>query len=209
MPDFSARPGSPASSPGEPAPQPYFLFAGRLERIKGVQTLLPVFRDYRRARLVVAGTGSQEAALRRAARDCGNVVFLGHVTPARLEGLLRGAAALVLPSLTYESCPLVALKALSQATPLIARDIGSLPEIVADSRGGFTYHSDAELTQAMDRILDQPGLRRSLGDAGRSAWERLWSPEVHMQRYLGLVGELLGRKTADSGVVSHAGADVA
>jgi glycosyltransferase involved in cell wall biosynthesis len=39
------------------SPEPYFLFVGRLEKIKGLQTLIPVFRDYNKARLLIAGTG--------------------------------------------------------------------------------------------------------------------------------------------------------
>jgi glycosyltransferase involved in cell wall biosynthesis len=45
------------SSGADGSPEPYFLFVGRLEKIKGLQTLIPVFRDYNKARLLIAGTG--------------------------------------------------------------------------------------------------------------------------------------------------------
>jgi glycosyltransferase involved in cell wall biosynthesis len=39
---------------------PFFLFVGRLEKLKGLQTLIPVFRRYLKAQLLIAGTGSYE-----------------------------------------------------------------------------------------------------------------------------------------------------
>jgi glycosyltransferase involved in cell wall biosynthesis len=46
---------------------PYFLVVGRLEKLKGVQDLLPVFQNYKHARLVIVGSGDYEATLRGAA----------------------------------------------------------------------------------------------------------------------------------------------
>ena len=58
---------------------PYFLFVGRLETIKGPQTLLPVFKRFNRARLVIAGAGEAEAELRNRQQ----------IVPYRVSGLPR------------------------------------------------------------------------------------------------------------------------
>ena len=124
---------------GGPVPalpeEPYFLFVGRLEKLKGVVELIALFRRYRGAHLVIAGSGADEHRLRRAARG-GNVHFLGHVPHTHLGRLYRQALALIVPSLCFEIFPLVILEAFQQKTPVIVRNLGGMPESVAESGGG-------------------------------------------------------------------------
>jgi glycosyltransferase involved in cell wall biosynthesis len=67
--------------------RPYFLYAGRLERIKAVDTLIETFRRRRGQDLLIVGTGSEERKLRASAADLPNVHFLGWQEPARLGAL--------------------------------------------------------------------------------------------------------------------------
>jgi glycosyltransferase involved in cell wall biosynthesis len=86
LPPFTTRAPAPAPAAGwPPGSGPYFLFVGRLERVKGLQTLIPLFRRSTRARLLVAGTGSYEASLRRLAADAPNIAWLGHQSGDRLN----------------------------------------------------------------------------------------------------------------------------
>lgn len=198
MPNFVPGPAEwkPEDSAAEGAP--YFLFLGRLEHLKGLHTLIPVFRRYPRAKLMVAGTGSRESELKKLADDCPNIEFCGHVGGGRLKDLLEQACALIFPSLNYESGPLVVLEAFSYGTPVIVRDLGSMPETIRESGAGFVYRSDEELTGAMDQLLDRPELRRRLGRQGREAWAKRWSPEAHLERYFGLIDELRQRPESRS-----------
>ena len=118
-------------------PRPYFLYVGRLEKIKGVDTLLADFRGYEHADLLIAGTGTQDAELRRQAHDMPYVRFLGSLPPERLSDLYRDAIALLVPSAGYEVLGLVILEAYLQRTPVIARDMGAFTEVVEQSKGGF------------------------------------------------------------------------
>jgi glycosyltransferase involved in cell wall biosynthesis len=169
---------------------PYFLFAGRLEKIKGLHTLLPVFRRWTRARLLVAGEGGWESHLRDMARDCPTVEFVGFRTRSQLDDLYRHAMALIVPSVNFEVGPLVALEALAHGTPVIGRNIGSISEAVTDTGAGFTYDDDAGLLKALDRLMDEPGLRSTLGERGREGFQRSWTPDAHLDRYLGLIDRI-------------------
>ncbi len=202
LPNFTPSLESAMPSAAPNLSEPYFLFVGRLEWLKGLQTLIPVFRRFQRAQLRIAGAGSCEARFRSLARDCPNIQFLGWKSREELAPLLSGAIALIFPSVNFETSGLVTLEAFSQETPVLGRDLGSLPEAIRDSGGGFQYRNDEELIHAMEMLLDRPGLRRSLGQNARAAWARLWSPEVHMERYLGLVNELLERRTAHPGAAA-------
>jgi glycosyltransferase involved in cell wall biosynthesis len=177
-------------------PRPYFLYAGRLERIKGVHTLLDVFRAYEGADLVVAGDGTQERALRSQPAGNPRVRFLGRVGQTELASLYANAIALVVPSVGYEVFPLVSLEAFAQRTPVIARRVGGLPEAVEDSGGGLLYANDRELVDAMETLRTNPSQRRELGARGYAALLRLWSEDAHLERYLSIVEELRRARSA-------------
>jgi glycosyltransferase involved in cell wall biosynthesis len=186
LPDPGTVPG-PEESPGSDRP-PYFLFAGRLELIKGVEGLIDSFRG-RAEDLLIAGSGSQEAALRRHAADIPNVRFLGWLGERQLDPIYRNALALVLPTLGHESFPLVMLEAFSRAKPVVARRFGAHGEILARSGAGLTYLTKAELAEALDRLAGDPGLRGELGGLGRREYERRWRPEAHFARYFALLAQ--------------------
>jgi len=178
-------PASAAATNGDAAPQerPYFLFVGRLEKLKGVEPLIDRFRDYPDAELLIAGEGNAEDALRGSAADMDNVRFLGRLDPSDLLPLYRRATALVVPSLAYEVFPIVILEAFAQRTPVIVNDVGPLPEIVRESGGGRVYGTPEELRAAMEELQRDPHRRRELGEAGHQAWLRLWSEEPHLSGY--------------------------
>ena len=167
--------------------KPYFLFVGRLEKLKGLQTLIPLFRQYSKAQLLIAGTGSYESHLKRLAKGCANISFLGHLPNQRLQALYRLAVALIEPSLCFEMFPLVIIEAFCQETPVIVRNLGGMPEIIEESGGGFVYNTESELVEAMDRLLAEPSYRREMGLCGYEAYQRKWTPEAHLQAYFRLI----------------------
>jgi glycosyltransferase involved in cell wall biosynthesis len=170
---------------------PYALFVGRLEKLKGLHTIIPLFRRYGRARLLVAGTGDYEGHLRQLARSSHAVHFVGHRTGPPLDLLYRHAVALVVPSINYEvSPPLVIMEAARHRTPAIVRKLGSMPEIIEESGGGLLYTTEEELVAALDRLLDDPPYRNALGERSYQALRGFRTPEAYLARYLGLVEEL-------------------
>ena len=124
----------------EPASAPVFLLAGRLERIKGLDDVLPLFRDADApADLLIAGAGSHEAALRAIAGESPRIRFLGHLTPDRLAPLYRHAIAHIAPSVCFETFGNTLVESFRQRTPVIARNIGPFPEIVTHAGGGVLF----------------------------------------------------------------------
>ncbi len=180
-PAASAGPGHAQSNP------PYFLFAGRLEALKGLQTLIPVFRRFRRAQLLVAGRGSYEPALQSLAAGADNIRFLGALSQAQLQSYYRRAVAVIVPSICLEIAPLVPLEALAQGTPAIVRKLGGMPDAVTESGGGLVYDTDEELVVAMDRLLDDAPLRDELGRRGYEACRQRWTAQAYIERYLALI----------------------
>jgi glycosyltransferase involved in cell wall biosynthesis len=186
LPNFVPEPRVPAHAADIPGGG-RFLFVGRLERVKGPQTLLPVFARLPDARLVIVGDGKDGRRLQRRAAGCPNITFLGRRSHRELSGIYRSAVAVIVPSLCYENQSLVVLEAFASGIPVIARDIGGLPELVAASGGGVLYRSDEELVQAVRKLRSDPSFAAELGRRGRDAYLRQWSPRIHVDRYLAII----------------------
>jgi glycosyltransferase involved in cell wall biosynthesis len=189
LPNFIPRPAPPPAAQASPHERPYFLFAGRLERIKGAHVLVDAFKTYPRADLLLAGTGTDDGWLRERAGGAPNIHFLGPMPYARLELYLRHAIAAVVPSIGYEVFPTVVLEAYAHGTPVIGHRLGPIPEML-DGRGGLTYATDRELAGALNALQDNPGLRSELGHLAAATYEALWTPERHFERYFDLIAGL-------------------
>jgi glycosyltransferase involved in cell wall biosynthesis len=163
--------------------RPYFLFVGRLEKIKGLQNLIPVFRDYPPADLLVAGTGEYEAEVRRDAAGLQNIVFLGVLQQRQLQRLYRHAIAVIVPSICYEVFGIIILEAYRERTPVIVHRLGALQEVVEESNGGFSYQTREELLTAMERLRTDDELRRTMGEQGFKKYLERWSDEAHLKTY--------------------------
>jgi glycosyltransferase involved in cell wall biosynthesis len=131
---------------------PYLLYCGRIDTHKGCAQLIAGFESYKRAhpsRLRLLLTGSDQLGV----RETDDVRYLGFVDEARKLSLMAGAVAFVHPS-PYESLSIVALEAMAQGTPLV---VNGECEILADhvevSGSGFIFRGEAQLHDALDRVL--------------------------------------------------------
>lgn len=198
VPETSDGPRADEAAKNSATDKPYFLFVGRLEMLKGVQTIIPVFRNYPKARLLVAGTGSYEPELRRLAAGGENIRFLGHCSEPQLHPLYEGAAAVIVPSLWYENQPLVLLEAFRHRTPAIVRNLGALPEMIEEGGGGCVYRTDEEMVAAMDALLEDPGKRRALGLCGYETYLKNSTTETYLARYFELIRDAAGRRSHET-----------
>jgi glycosyltransferase involved in cell wall biosynthesis len=181
-----------------PHKRPYFLFVGRLERIKGLQTVIPLWNDVHQADLVVAGTGNYEKELRTLAGSNPRITFLGALAQDELGPLYHHAIASIVPSLTYETFCMISLEAFARRTPLLAHAIGPLPEVIAESGGGLLYRNDSEFLEAVRRLAVDSQLRNELGNRGYDAFVAKWTREAHLDRYFDLIGRIAIRKFGEA-----------
>jgi glycosyltransferase involved in cell wall biosynthesis len=195
LPYFIDRADQDWKDPGpRPQERPYFLFVGRLEAIKGLQTLIRIWDRADDFDLLVAGTGNFEPQLRAQAASNPRIKFLGALPQRELGTLYYHAEACIVPSITYETFGMIIIESFARKSPVIVRDLGALPEVVHDSGGGFVYRTDEELLAAMRQIAASPALRSDLGEKGYQAFVRWWSKEAHLGLYFDYLGEAATRK---------------
>ncbi|MEO8042854.1 MAG: glycosyltransferase, partial [Acidobacteriota bacterium] len=196
MPYFLPTPTAAANHPGSSRERPYFLFVGRLEEIKGLQNIIPVFQKQKKYDLLVAGDGEFRDALSAMAGDSPNIKFLGRLNQDELGALYESARAVIVPSICYETFGIIIIEAFARRTPVIVNNLGALPEVVEDSGGGFIYENAEQLEEAMNKLASDPDLRRKLGDNGHAAYTKYWNEEAHLEKYLDLIEELQMQRLA-------------
>ena len=133
-------------------------------------------------RLLVAGDGEHREALvaRTAALGLSPAVaFLGRADAGRVQALLAGARALVVPS-TYEGMPLVVLEAMAAGVPVVASRVSGIPEVVVDGETGWLVPpEDPEaLAAALTAVLADPAEAARRGAAGRARVAERFRPAV-------------------------------
>lgn len=168
-----------------------FLYVGRLERIKGVETLIDAFATAPELQLVIAGTGTQEAALREQAADCGNIAFVGRLDDTALGDLYYRSAALILPSTGYESGPLVIAEAFAHGTPVVGRRLGGVVAALEQSAGGFLYATNDELVAILRRLAGDAALRAEAGAGARASYVEHHTVDAHLAALDEIVDDVL------------------
>lgn len=160
---------------------PLLVFAGRLERLKGAETVIRALAildsdsEAKPISLVVVGddshnganesasSGGERARLQLLAESLGvasHVRFVGSVDQPTLASYLSAADVCVVPSYS-ESFGLVALEAAACGTPVVAARVGGLPTIVKDGLTGYTLrsHDPAQYAERISRLLADDELR--------------------------------------------------
>jgi glycosyltransferase involved in cell wall biosynthesis len=122
---------------------------------------------------------------------------LGYVKEERLLPLAYSAAdILVLPTL-QENFPGAALEALACGLPIVAFDVGGVPEIVRDGCTGVLVEraNSTALGAAIERLLQDPGLRSQMSANCRRVAVQEYALDVQARRYVELYDTLLGRRS--------------
>ena len=161
---------------------PYVLFVGRITDQKGIFHLLEAARTLPAGVQVVLcasapDTPEIEERLRRAVPEHPNVRWINEMAPVDVVVQLYSHAAVFACPSVYEPFGLINLEAMACETPVVASAVGGILEVVEDGKTGLLVppgHPD-ELAVALGRVLENPALGRSLGQAGRRRVEAQFS----------------------------------
>ena len=176
-------------------PRPYFLFVGRLEKIKGLQDVFPAMDRYPDADLLILGDGDYAGELKRLAAGNPRIQFLGRKSPEELDAYYRGAQGLIVPSVCYETFGIILIESFRLGTPVIARRLGPFPEIVERAGGGALFATEDELISAMQSLQKDPTRRQAQSDAARAAFTNVWREDRVLEAY----GDALARAARRKG----------
>ncbi|MBU4502983.1 MAG: glycosyltransferase family 4 protein, partial [Nanoarchaeota archaeon] len=181
----------------------HLLFIGRLEKGKGLGTLIKAFAKAKTygpiLYLKIAGAGSLEKELKEMVEHMKipNVKILGFKHGEELEDLTKNAKAIVIPSELYENYPFAGLEAMAYGKPIIASRIGGIPEQVEDGVTGFLFEpfDENDLAAKIDLLnsLSKEEIEK-MGRKARKKVETINSKEVYLQKILAIYEDLIDAK---------------
>jgi N-acetyl-alpha-D-glucosaminyl L-malate synthase BshA len=178
---------------------PRFVHVSNFRSVKRVPDLVAAFAAVRaelpHAELTLVGDGPERSRAESLARSLGlgaSVRFLGRQDA--LTELLSGAAAFVLPSET-ESFGVAALEAMACGVPVVATDVGGLPEVVVDGESGLLVPSGdvARLAGAMKEIVRHPERWQRMAEASRARAVHTFRREEQVGAFVALAQALVVR----------------
>jgi glycosyltransferase involved in cell wall biosynthesis len=167
----------------QPENQGYFLYVGRLSQEKGIQYLLAAMARLPHVTLRIVGTGPYEAALKQQAAELAlkNVNFLGFLTAEGLLEQYQHCIATVLPIVWFEIFGLTIIESFLHGKPVIASQLGAIPELIQDGNTGLLTEPGnvSNLALKLDFLAQNPDLGKRMGQAGRAKVDQEFTPERH------------------------------
>jgi glycosyltransferase involved in cell wall biosynthesis len=175
-------------------------FAARIEHLKGPMILLEAFAIASRScdglRLSIAGAGGLEREFTARAQALGvasQCEFTGvYAGPAERRSFMERLDIFALPSLT-EGTPNSVIEAMALGLPIVASDVGGIPDVVSADAGILIQTQDSgAMAEAIIRLARDPQLRKRMGEAARKRYEQIFSPEAVLPLLLDTYQRLAG-----------------
>lgn len=172
------------SEVGKPQVGVYGLYFGRITEEKGVETVIKAYEKLPGYELKIMGDDSTEEAKRLKLyveqRKIKNIEFLGFKRGIELEKVIKGARFTLIPSIWYDNLPNTALESFQYSKPVIASNIGSLPELVADGVNGFLFEAGnaSALIETIKKLDDDETVIK-LGLESRKILETRFASQAH------------------------------
>ena len=180
----------PSVEPGE-----YFLYVGRLEKIKGLFTLIEAASSLNEIPLLIAGDGEARLELEQLIEqnDLKHIHLLGFKGENELHQLIRNSICTLAPSEWYETFGLTLIESLAHGRPAIASYIGGMSELLSDTIDGFLV-PPKNVEVLREKMIWMAKHRREaveMGQAGRQKVETQFNPEIHYEKILDVYRKVL------------------
>ena len=197
--------GSVLAEIGVDPSRPIVAFIGRITRQKGVAHLVAAAHRFSPQVQLVLCAGAPDtpeiadevrSAVAKLAHSRSGVFWIREILPIRKLREILSAATVFVCTSVYEPLGIVNLEAMACATPVVASDVGGIPEVVADGRTGSLVHYDASdavgyearLAEAVNELVADPERAERYGNAGRQrcieefSWARIAEQTLDIYR---------------------------
>ena len=157
------------------------IYAGRIDKEKGIEYLIRAAKDIK-GEVYILGGGDHlkelEALVKKLKLE--NVHFVGYFGQERLVELREfytRASVVVVPSTVREAIGLVILEAMASETPVVASNIGGIPNIIKEGKTGYLVkpRSPKEIAERVNKILENDKLTQAMGDRCRKLIEEKYT----------------------------------
>lgn len=168
--------------------QPFVLFVGRIEKQKGLMTLVKTFEgtEYGLKIIGFSNDGYEDELKSYLMGKQHHIEFLGRKNFEDIVPYLKTCLCTVVPSEWYDNFPNVILESFAYKKAVLATNLGSLPELVMDNITGLTFkYADVmDFRRKVKYMFDNPEQARLMGENAYKMLSEKYSPEVHYQQLM-------------------------
>lgn len=161
----------------------HYLFAGRLSPEKGVLQLLQIFSQMPNQKLIVVGDGPLKNQVLKYKQE--NITVLPFASHDDVMELMRNARFTIIPSLWYETGPLVMIESMAKSTPVITPNYGSFTDTVSDGINGIEFQANnledlKEKIAYSTKIVDSSYSQMS--NQALKTYNKMFTPAIHLKQ---------------------------
>ncbi len=180
----------------EKSEEEYFLFAGRVEALKGVDIAIKAFEQIPDKQLYIAGDGPMMGEMKKYVNmhNIKNIKFLGYLQKEEMSEKFYHAKAVIMTSQCYEAFAMTIAEAYSYGVPVIAGRVGNMDGMVKDGETGikFEYNSADDLAEKVQEFerMDIAILKEN----ARSFYQNRLRPEDNYQKLIEIYTDITQNK---------------
>lgn len=160
----------------------YILYLGRLEKIKGIYTLLDAVKKVN-TKIKLLGTGGLLEEVKEIVEKekRTNVEILGHKSRDEVHDIVKGAKFLICPSEWYENYPFAVIESLFLGKAVVGSKIGGIPEMVLHNQTGLLFEpfNADDLAEKINYLLANEHLQKEYGNNGAEIIRKKLSYSTH------------------------------
>ncbi len=166
----------------------YLLYFGRIERSKGIFTLVEAAAALTQTPLLIVGDGTayQELVSYVEERKLSHIHCVGFKRGKELNDLIRRSICCIAPSIVYDNCPLSVLEAYAFGKPVIGSEIGGIPELITDGEDGFVV-PPGDVSALKERLFWMQTNKEQatkMGSRGRFKVESRFNADLHYKQVM-------------------------
>jgi glycosyltransferase involved in cell wall biosynthesis len=163
------------------------LYVGKHTEAKGIRVVLNAAEILSDVTFHFCGSGSDDNITEARANDNENIIYHGYVSEKELLRLRRESSVAVVPSLWMENSPFVIYEHFATGLPVVASDIGGIPELVKDGKTGALFQpGDTQALAKSVRELLENDDRRDAASKRAIEWARNHTLEAHINELLSI-----------------------
>lgn len=173
----------------------FILFVGFLSPVKNTDILIDSFsqikNDFPGFKLLIIGEGPEKKRLEFQTKSLkleDKVEFKGRLSLRETRNIMKNCYCLVLPSLS-EGLGRVLMEAMALGKPVIASNVGGIPDLVQDGKNGFLFKSgnSGQLAEKLKILLNDKNLAVKFGQEGRTFVQENFSNAKYIENYVALI----------------------
>ena len=174
--------------------EPFVLYVGRLEKQKGLMTLVKAFKDFPYTLKIIGfSSDGYENDLKAFAGETDNIQFMGKMDFEQIVPYLKSCLCTVVPSEWYDNFPNSLIESYAYRKAVVATDFGSLKEMVEDGETGlkFKYGDVDDLRTKIQYMFEHTEDARRMGENGYQLIGTKYSPGTHYNRLMEVFKKVL------------------